>query len=674
MRILSAPAFVAGLVATGTLVADVPQAAPPALFLGHNPNPAAPDRVVHPQPGAKVLVEYSIGDPSPLEQEYLERINRARSRPWEEGFLLATSTNADVQRAFQFFGVDLQRAIDEIALYPVVQPLSFEPRLTEAARGHTRYMFERGVQEHEERDPVTGAVLNSIGERVTASAYPWTAVGESIFAFAQGVEHGHAGFEIDWGPGDGGVQRPPGHRDNNHSAAYREVGVGVLEGTRTVVTATSTNTVGPQLVTIDFGRRFETTPKATGVAFYDVNTNGLYDAGEGIPGVRVESPGASAFATTRRSGGYTVPIAEGAGRVRFLIGGNEISGVSVTGVFDRNEKVDLVLPYRAPVPAGPGILPPGGVGVFGFTPLPGAEAHQAVVSRIEPYAFVDGAEGGATNMVAAVSAGWNPVKTGAGATGQRWYQLVHATPSDQVLTVLPVLRAGSGATVHFRSMLGFSTTAQTALVEVSRLGSTDWTPVFTRPGWGTNNVSQTTFTNQSASLAAFAGSDIRVRFRYRIGSGLYYNQSGPSFGWNLDEIRFTDTEVLGSRTTNTLALGSPLVLEPESAGRLELAILPVMAGTVLPAGTPTPVAVGAGAVLGGQIVVESFVRRPAGGYEVHVALRGGVAAGWFLEGAPAPGGPWTEVAGATPIHTAPGRRRFDLPADSGTRFFRVSTR
>ena len=43
--------------------------------------------------------EYLIGDPSSEEQLYLELINRARAFPWEEGYLLATSLDPDIQFA-----------------------------------------------------------------------------------------------------------------------------------------------------------------------------------------------------------------------------------------------------------------------------------------------------------------------------------------------------------------------------------------------------------------------------------------------------------------------------------------------------------------------------------------------------------------------------------------------
>jgi uncharacterized protein YkwD len=106
--------------------------------------------------------EYVMGDPSSEEQMYLEYINRARALPWEEGYLLATSTDPEIQFTYQFFGTDLQRVVDEIAQYPPQPPLAFEPRLIEIARSHSEYMLRNAVQEHEERDPATGAVIISI--------------------------------------------------------------------------------------------------------------------------------------------------------------------------------------------------------------------------------------------------------------------------------------------------------------------------------------------------------------------------------------------------------------------------------------------------------------------------------------------------------------------------------
>lgn len=76
-----------------------------------------------------------------------------------------------------------------------------------------------------------------------------------------------------------------------------------IDGTNVVITPAVTNTVGPSLVTLDFGSRADLQPMVTGVVYYDFNTNGFYDVDEGVPGVRVEGPTSGWFAQTRSSGG-----------------------------------------------------------------------------------------------------------------------------------------------------------------------------------------------------------------------------------------------------------------------------------------------------------------------------------------------------------------------------------
>ena len=94
------------------------------------------------------------------------------------------------------------------------------------------------------------------------------------------------------------MQNPPGHRLSIHNAAYREVGIGVVNG--------SNGSVGPQLVTQNFGTGGSRV--ITGVVYLDSNNNSFYDPGEGISGVRVETPGSAFFSITSTSGGYALPV------------------------------------------------------------------------------------------------------------------------------------------------------------------------------------------------------------------------------------------------------------------------------------------------------------------------------------------------------------------------------
>src|SRR5262249_26659009 len=141
------------------------------------------------------------------------------------------------------------------ALNPV-PPLAFNAKLIASARGHTQWMLDKATQSHDQ-DGI------STSQRITNAGYDWMVVAENVFAFARGVFHGHAGFEVDWGEGPHGMQDPPGHRNNNHNDLFHEVGFGVVNGSKSRVEGNRTITVGPQLVTVNFGSQKSAVPLVT---------------------------------------------------------------------------------------------------------------------------------------------------------------------------------------------------------------------------------------------------------------------------------------------------------------------------------------------------------------------------------------------------------------------------
>lgn len=640
---------------------------------------------VVPKSGA-ALVEYSIGDPSPEEQMYLEFVNRARLNPVDEGYLLATNTTPALTDAYDFFHVDLQRVVNEIAEYPPVQPLAFEPRLIQAARGHSAYMFTRGIQEHDQTNPLTDAVVNTIATRVSTTGYPWNNLGESIYAFAESVLHGHAGFEVDWGPGDGGVQRPPGHRNNNHDSDFREIGVGVVLGTNRVVIPVitnflgvvipaSTNNVGPQLVTLDFGSRTNLPPLVTGVAYYDLNTNGFYDIGEGLPGIRVEVPAGGSFATTTRSGGYAVPAAVGTNSVRFLSGGTEVVTRTVVTTNATNVKQDLLLPYVAPAVSGPSVAAVTAPNFYQLGAVLGAQSYEWSMVRLTPFSALEGVEDGGTNFTFSGPAGWNPVKTGIQASGTRSFQLVHLNGEDQALTYRPALRPGTSATVKFKSYFGFTTINQVGLVEVSSDGGATWRIAFGQRGRGTNQPATGGYVNNTVSLAPYAGVDVQVRFNFffeNIPGAVYYQQTSASFGWHLDDIEFNGFSTISGAMTNSIGSGRSFTFQPPSAGSYELRGRPVIGGNPFPFSRAFAVTAQATSAPGGQIVIDAFRRADQGRLSLDFSLQTGVPGNWHLESAAALSGPWSTAAGAVLTTNAPGRYTFVHNPGDASLFYRVA--
>jgi len=320
-----------------------PPPAPPMLS-GSSPSkmPAGPSGTL-----------YSIGSPTNEEQYYLELINRARANPTAEGIRLAVTTDPNVLNAYSYFGVNLVLMQSQFALIPSAPPLSMNATLSTAARAHSQNMLQNNYQGHSGPDGSLSTRLAGY----TSGANGWS-IGENVYAYSKSVWYGHVGFEVDWGGGalNGGMQNPPGHRQNIHSTTFREVGIGVVLG--------SSGSVGPQLVTQDFGTVGGLSPFVTGVVYRDLNNNGFYDPGEGVGGVTVTIANVTSYAVTASSGGYSVPV-PGSGNytVTFNGGGAPTVQKTVTVTNAQNVKADYVVngtatptPTPTPTPSPSGVL------------------------------------------------------------------------------------------------------------------------------------------------------------------------------------------------------------------------------------------------------------------------------------------------------------------------------
>ena len=302
-----------------------------AFFAASSPRLFSEEPLRYGDGGAQL---YSIGQPTAEEQLYLEYINRARANPTAEGVRLAATTDANVRAAYLTFGVNLTLMQAQLAAILPQPPLSMNATLTSIARAHSQDMLANGFQGH------NGSNGSSTQSRIIGSGYTANAgyfFGENVFAHASSVPYGHASFEVDWGgtAATGGMQASPGHRENNHSANFREVGIGVVLG--------SNQGFGPQLVTQDFGSRSDALPLVTGVVYRDANSNGFYDIGEGLSGVTVTIAGSEYYAVSAGSGGYSVPVPQNGIYTVTFSGGSASSAtrtVAVTG--GQNVKLDYL--------------------------------------------------------------------------------------------------------------------------------------------------------------------------------------------------------------------------------------------------------------------------------------------------------------------------------------------
>ncbi|WP_455755117.1 CAP domain-containing protein [Streptomyces olivaceoviridis] len=92
-------------------------------------------------------------------------------------------------------------------------PVAEDPRLDKAAQGHSDDMAARGFFDHTDPDG------DGPGERITAAGYRWSTYGENI---AKGQQTPQAVMDS-W-------MNSPGHRANILNCAFKDIGVGVHDG------------------------------------------------------------------------------------------------------------------------------------------------------------------------------------------------------------------------------------------------------------------------------------------------------------------------------------------------------------------------------------------------------------------------------------------------------------
>ncbi|MDQ8182513.1 CAP domain-containing protein [Pelagicoccus sp. SDUM812005] len=296
------------------------------------------------QVGTELATEpyLEVGDPAADEILIVEMINRARADAVAEATRLRNSTDSFVLSAIQSFGVDLDLMEQQFAtLQRTTRPLAINRRLTAATRLHSFDMLDNAFQGHESSSspPDPYSPEDGPGQRATKNGFVGS-VGENVYAFAKSYEHMHAGFNIDWGTSGstrqsvGGMQDPPGHRNNIHEPDHREIGVGIIHGTN--------EGVGPMLVTQNMGVRsgFDS-PFLVGVTILDADSDSFYDIDEGLGDVRVEVDGALFYTDSSSEGAYALPLpGDGAYSVTFSKTGYATQTIAFAVTAGESVKID----------------------------------------------------------------------------------------------------------------------------------------------------------------------------------------------------------------------------------------------------------------------------------------------------------------------------------------------
>lgn len=638
---------------TDAFIPAAPPPAPPILIRALTPDAGSP--------GLAGDAPYSIGEPTDEEQLYVEFINRARMDPGAEVARYIGTTDPDILNAYRAFSVDLARLAADFAAIAPAPPVSIHPQLTDAARLHSTDMFQNEFQGH------TGTDGSSLTDRLNRVGYAFQTAGENVYSTSKNPWFGHVGFDVDWGPGPGGVQNPPGHRITIHNGAFREVGVGVVLGKK--------GTVGPEVVTQEFATRQNSPAFITGVVYFDLNGNSFYDLGEGVGGVTVRADGLSTRAVTARSGGYSLPVnANGTYPLTFQVPGlaDVTRSVTVSGL--ANAKADHVPPYSPPVLGGASLATVNASNPYVISPVPAATAYDWRSLVRTPWGAADGAEAGLVRFSAEVSAGYNPVATDVRRSGTASYRFAHpAPPATQYLHLRDPLLLGKAAELNFWSRLAVATSNQVARVQVSNDGGLSWATLWSQSGSG--SPGEATFRQRSVSLAAYAGQSIALRFAFAFVGGSYFPQTTTGIGWYLDDIVVSDAESLGNESVQ-VAGGGSFAFRPSAEGLYLLQARARIGDRQLNWGPGLAVTAQAGVVTPPVLRLGTPASRPAGGWILPFQLEQGTAGVFEVETASAITGPWGRDASAViePTGTPGGYQATLTTAAGASGFLRVLAR
>jgi uncharacterized protein YkwD len=333
-RFVAAAALALGLSHSALHAQSVHQPLPEPLVIHRKGDAARFPNVLSSVP----TQEYSHGDPTAEEQYIVELINRARANPTAEGIMLATVTDPAILAAYTYWNVNKEKLKTDFAGYPVQPPLAISPKLTSAARLHSKDMSDNNFQGHE------GSNGSQLQDRLNNAGYTgWTAGGENVSAYSRNLLYGHVGFNVDWGVPS------LGHRMNIMNFEgdfFTEVGIGIVHDARPAPH------VGPIIITECFGNA--NGPFLVGVVYNDANKNKFYDVGEGIPGVRITPSTGTYYATTSTSGGYAIPITATGAMTVTAAGGSLTSPITLNVTLDDEDNVKL--DFTPGLPSLPGVV------------------------------------------------------------------------------------------------------------------------------------------------------------------------------------------------------------------------------------------------------------------------------------------------------------------------------
>ena len=544
--------------------------------------------------------EWYIGEPTAVEQLLLEYINRGRANSQADLQRFLTTTDRDILEAYSYFGVNMvslnnqfsgsdfgsgAQSLGQTDAIPLsLPPLAPNYRLAEASRLHAEDMFYNQFQAHaSSSDPIFPNQPNDqVAQRVEYQGYNYKTIAENISAYSKTPWESHAAFVVDWGVSGStglmynGMQDPPGHRNNVYSDLYREVGIGVVEGTN--------GSVGPLLIAKAFGteQSFDQ-PFLTGVVYHDIDGDGWYSEGEGVGGVSLTVEGAAYHANTPASGGYAIPLNDdGSYVVAYELPDGTTGSKSFTIASGDNKKVDIKLNWEPTVISGTTGIPSGGNATFTQNTISTATGYQWSYRTVDVWDQSFTADGSDPVSLTPSSIHATTMNHPVNSANQT-YRMVSNDAQDVYVEFTESFLPTASSELVWTDIPLIVSDTQILDVQISTDEGESWMILNSRYGGGVEGASdlfsgaisfadfvEQETSEQRISLTDFAGQSVRVRFAIinPVGSS-FFSSSAFFYGWYIDDIALTNAQLLGDKTVEATDAPS-WVFTPPVDGRYVL--------------------------------------------------------------------------------------------------------
>jgi uncharacterized protein YkwD len=269
----------------------------------------------------ELLSAVPTSTPNDAEQYMLQLVNMARTNPQAAVSYLKAHITPDVQATINYYNVDLNATLSAIGSAKAQPPVAWNSDLAQSAMSHSQDMAQNNFQGHDSSNGTNPT------QRMQGAGYSNpSSTGENVYAYATSVDQAMEAFLLDWGVSDDGHRQNIQQPNVNSQNAYRDVGIGVVSA--------SGGSVGPMVVTQDYGSQPSEKAQVVGVAYNDTQGTGYYQVGEGDAGVTItavnRATGQVSSTTTWATGGYELPLDNGSYRLIASVNGQVVGSQDIT--------------------------------------------------------------------------------------------------------------------------------------------------------------------------------------------------------------------------------------------------------------------------------------------------------------------------------------------------------